>query len=56
MTKETTQSSRVLGELLKSAQELSAYGLVSKTDMARMKALGEEPPEVPGVADERSLP
>lgn len=45
MTKKTMQSSRVLRELLESAEDLSAYGLVSKTDMARMKALCEEPPE-----------
>lgn len=45
MTKKTTQSSRVLRELLESAEDLSAYGVVSKTDMARMKALCEEPPE-----------
>lgn len=47
MTKKTAQSSRVLRELLESAEGLSAYGLVSKTDMARMKALCEEPPEYP---------
>lgn len=47
MTKKTSQSSRVLRELLESAEDLSAYGLVSKTDMARMKALCEEPPEYP---------
>lgn len=47
MTKKTAQSSRVLRELLESAEDLSAYGLVSKTDMARMKALCEEPPEYP---------
>jgi putative transcriptional regulator len=45
MTRKTTQSSRVLRELLESAEDLSAYGLVSKTDMTRMKALCEEPPE-----------
>ena len=43
--KKATPSSRVLRELLESAEHLSAYGLVSKTDMARMKALREEPPE-----------
>ena len=44
MKKAPTKSSRVLKELLASAEELSAYGLVSKTDMARMKALCEDPP------------
>ncbi|ABM39591.1 helix-turn-helix domain-containing protein [Polaromonas naphthalenivorans] len=32
---------------MESTIELSAYGLVSKTDMARMKALCEVPPEYP---------
>lgn len=45
MTKKTAQSSRVLRELLESTRSLSAYGLVSRTDMARMKALCEAPPE-----------
>jgi putative transcriptional regulator len=45
MTRKTTQRSRVLRELLESAQDLSAYGLVSKANMARMKALCEAPPE-----------
>jgi putative transcriptional regulator len=45
MTKKQTESSRVLRELLESAEDLSAYGLVSKTDMARMKALCDQPPE-----------
>ncbi len=47
MAKKQTPSSRVLRELLESAEDLSAYGLVSKTDMARMKALCDEPPEYP---------
>ena len=47
MTNKTAKNSRVLQELLESAGELSAYGLVSKADMARMKALCEEPPEYP---------
>lgn len=45
MTKQTIKSKRVLQELLETTAELSAYGLVSKTDMARMKVLCEEPPE-----------
>ena len=43
--RKTAQSSRVLRELLESAEDLSAYGVVSKPDMARMKALCGEPPE-----------
>lgn len=45
MSKKTSPNSRVLRELLESAHDLSAYGLVSKSDMARMKALCDEPPE-----------
>ncbi|MBV8605594.1 MAG: transcriptional regulator [Pelomonas sp.] len=46
-TKSSARNSRVLRELLESAQDLSAYGLVSKADMARMKALCAEPPAYP---------
>ena len=45
MSKKSMQSSRVLMELLETAEDLSAYGLVSKIDMARVKALCEVPPE-----------
>ena len=34
----------MLRELLETAEDLSAYGLVSKTDMACMRVLCEEPP------------
>lgn len=44
-SKPAEQSSRVLHELMVSAEDLRAYGLVSKPDMARMKALCEEPLE-----------
>jgi len=37
--------SRVLRELLETAADLSAYGLVSKGDMARMSALCVPPPQ-----------
>lgn len=36
---------RVLRELLESAEDLKAHGLVSPEDMAHMKALCEGPPE-----------
>lgn len=36
---------RVLGELFETAVDLSRHGLISKTDMATMKALCEPPPE-----------
>lgn len=45
MSNKTTANSRVLQELLETAADLSAYGLVSKTDMARMNMLCEAPPE-----------
>jgi putative transcriptional regulator len=44
MTAKAAKSSRVLRELLETAADLGAYGLVSKADMARVKALCEEPP------------
>lgn len=46
------ESGRVLRELVESAEDLSAYGVVSKTDMARMKALCEEPPGDVSAEDE----
>jgi hypothetical protein len=42
--KEVVKGTRVLRELTETAADLAAYGLVSKTDMARMNALCEEPP------------
>lgn len=36
---------RVLGELFETAVDLSKHGLISKTDVAAMKALCEPPPE-----------
>jgi putative transcriptional regulator len=42
--KKPDRSNRVLRELLETAEDLSAYGLVSKTDMARIKVSCEEPP------------
>jgi putative transcriptional regulator len=47
MTKKANANNRVLLELLETAADLSAYGLVSKNDMAQMKALCEPPPEYP---------
>lgn len=45
MSKKASADSRVLRELMETAADLSAYGLVSKTDMARMTALCVAPPE-----------
>lgn len=39
MNKERQTTTRVLRELLETAVDLSAYGLVSKIDVARMKEL-----------------
>lgn len=47
MSKKSTESSRVLRELLETATDFSAYGLVSKADMSRMKALCSQPPAYP---------
>lgn len=47
MTKKTARSSRVLQELMETSIDLSAYGLVTKTEMALMKALCDVPPEYP---------
>ena len=44
MKKKGAEESRMLRELLETATDLSAYGVVSKTDLSRMKALCEEPP------------
>ena len=44
MTNQNTKNSRVLQELLETKAELSTYDLVSKTDMAFMRVLCEEPP------------
>ena len=43
MSKKLQPTSRVLHELLETAADLSAYGLVSKADMARMAELCKVP-------------
>lgn len=45
MSKKKNADSRVLRELLETAADLSAYGLVSKADMTRMNAFCVAPPE-----------
>ena len=45
MTRKSNPSGRVLRELLETAADLNAYGLVSKADMARMNALCVPPPQ-----------
>ena len=45
MSKKTSATSRVLRELLETAADLNAYGLVSKADMAQINAFCAAPPE-----------
>lgn len=45
MSKKARANSRVMRELLETAADLSAYGLVSKADMAQINALCAAPPE-----------
>lgn len=40
----STESHRVLGELLETAADLSAYGLLSKSDMVRMNLVCKQLP------------
>ena len=40
-----SESQRILEELLETANDLSAYGLLSKHDLARLRLLSEQPPE-----------
>jgi len=35
----------MLGELLETAESLSVYGVVSKSDLVHIRALCQEPPE-----------
>jgi transposase-like protein len=43
MTKRTREEARMLQELLDTAADMSSYGVMSKTDMARIRALYEAP-------------
>ncbi|MES2128111.1 MAG: transcriptional regulator [Pseudomonadota bacterium] len=47
MKKKTRTDNRVLLELLETANDFSAYGLVSKDDMVKMRALCGVPPDYP---------
>jgi putative transcriptional regulator len=44
MPKRTNEDARMLQELLDTAADMSTYGVMSKTDMARIRALCEVPP------------
>ncbi len=45
MIRKTNEESRMLRELLETAEDFSPYGVVSKTAMAKIRVLCEEPPE-----------
>jgi putative transcriptional regulator len=47
MTKRSTEEVRMLRELLETAEDLNAYGVVSKADMAFVRAVCKEPPAYP---------
>ncbi len=47
MPKKTSEESRMLKELLETAQGLHAHGVMSKLDMAHVQALCEAPPAYP---------
>jgi putative transcriptional regulator len=45
--KKVTEQNRVLHELLETATDLNSYGLVSQSDMDRMKAICSKPEYTP---------
>ena len=47
MRKKDSEKARMLKEILETAQGLKAHGVMSKVDMARVRALCEEPPAYP---------
>ena len=47
MPKKTTEEARMLKEMLETAEGLKANGVMSKLDMARVRALCEAPPAYP---------
>lgn len=47
MRKKDSEETRMLKEMLETAQGLNAYGVMSKLDMARIRTLCEEPPAYP---------
>ncbi|MDO8440718.1 MAG: transcriptional regulator [Polaromonas sp.] len=47
MRKKDSEETRMLKEMLETAQGLNAYGVMSKLDMARVRTLCEEPPTYP---------
>jgi putative transcriptional regulator len=47
MPMRNSEDARMVQELLERAAELSTYGVMSKTDMARIRALCEAPSTYP---------
>ena len=45
MPRTKTEDARMLQEALETAAEFNSYGFMSKTDMGKIRALCEEPPE-----------
>ena len=45
MPKKTRKEARMLRELLETAVDLTSYGVMSKPNMAKVRALCERPPE-----------
>jgi putative transcriptional regulator len=45
MPKETREEARILRELLETAVDLNSYGVMSKPNMAKVRALCQGPPE-----------
>jgi putative transcriptional regulator len=44
MPKRSSEEARMLRELLETAEDLNGYGVMSKTNMAKVRALCAEPP------------
>ena len=44
MPKRSSEEARMLRELLETAEDLNGYGVMSKTNMSKVRALCEEPP------------
>jgi putative transcriptional regulator len=45
MPRKTSDEARVLRELLETAEDLNAYGVMSKSNMAKVRVLCEPPPD-----------
>jgi len=45
VSRRISEEARILADLLETAENLSVYGVVSKSDLAHMRALCQEPPE-----------